>query len=128
MKALLSRQWVRYGCFIVTLLLVLGLSLVVGRRWGFQVGSAFGALLVFTPIVFGVPITNQRQYWHHRSYWLAVATLFVIHVVAFMSVLISHPGWRAVWVTLAAAVEAGIVAALLELVFGRTEPRRDKLV
>lgn len=127
-RSLFGRRWFRVGGFIVALGLISFLGSTVGRLFGRPVGDAFAALLICTPFIFWGTVERQRQYWRFRTYWAAIGGLLVVHVIAFMGVLTSHPEWRAWQVAVGAFLEVAILAAVLEALFMRTESRRDKPV
>lgn len=73
-----------------------------------------------TVIVFWVAVKQYRRHWHEISFWLKVAALLAVHVLAYTVVLLMLPDWRLLWFVPPSVVEAG----LLVLVLNRLVPRR----
>lgn len=76
------------------------------------------ALAVFTSGLFWVTIRQSRAYWRRLGFWLAIAGLLVVHLLAFISVLRVYPQWREIWFVPVMIVEAGLFGAILYLLFG----------
>ena len=65
-----------------------------------------------------VTIRQSRAYWRRLGFWLAIAGLLVVHLLAFISVLRVYPQWREIWFVPVMIVEAGLFGAILYLLFG----------
>ena len=76
------------------------------------------ALVVFTAGLFWVTVRQSRRYWRRPGFWLAIAGLLVVHLLAFISVLRAYPQWRGIWFVPVVIVEGGLFGAILYLLFG----------
>src|SRR5271155_2263958 len=78
----------------VAVLAVFAASIVLSKGAIGHVPGAWAALVVFTSCLLWVIVRQSRAYWHRRGFWLAIAGLLVIHLLAFISVLRVYPQWR----------------------------------
>ncbi len=106
--------------FLAAASLILALSIWTGitirRQWI--------ALAMWTAIVFGVVARNRKQQWDRMTFWLALAGLLMIHLLAYVAVLNTYPQWRLVWFALVSMVEAPLLHSVLDFVCGPPSERR----
>ncbi len=103
--------------------LIFALLVYTGHTSYLEHGGWIG-LLVYTSGLFWVTIRQSRDYWHRLGFWVTVAGLLVLHVLAFVAILHAYPQWRMIWFMPVIVVEGGLFGALLYLLFG--EPRHQK--
>jgi hypothetical protein len=85
-------------------------------------------LVCVTPIAFWYPARTYRRYWHRFTFWLVLAALLTLHVLAFVALLIRIPGWRLLWFVPTTLVESWIVLLVLEaMLHGRGRDRGSHL-
>jgi len=75
-------------------------------------------LTIFTPIIFWYPIRQYRHLWRRPSFWLTLAALLVLHLLAFTLALRSFP-LRPFWFMMIAGVEVALITIVLDLVLPR---------
>ncbi len=68
-----------------------------------------------TALIFWAVVKQFRHHWHRLSFWLKVAGLLAIHLLAYAVLLSRFPEWRLLWFVPLSVVEGG----LLVLVLGR---------
>jgi hypothetical protein len=73
----------------------------------------------FTPLVFWFVIKPFRYCWKRPTFWLAVAALLVVHLLAFGAVLPHYPRWPLLWFIPTSYVEAGLFLMILGKLFIR---------
>jgi len=75
----------------------------------------------FLPLL--ATISQSRAYWHRPGFWLAIAGLLALHLLAFISILRVYPQWREIWFVPVMIVEGGLFGAILYLLFGERKQR-----
>jgi hypothetical protein len=86
-----------------SLYVLISLSLMVGLIWAARSGVSNKALETFnniffaTLLLFGIFVPAYRSIWKEWRFWLAVAFLFVVHVLAWAIMLSRVSHWRAIW-------------------------------
>jgi hypothetical protein len=83
-----------------------------------RVSGSWIALVVFAAGLFWVTVRQSRGYWCLLAFWLTMAGLLVIHLLAFIAILRNYPQWRGIWFMPIVIVEAGVFGAILYLLFG----------
>jgi hypothetical protein len=96
--------------------LVFALLVYTGHTGG--VPGRWIALAVFTSCLFWVTIRQSRTYWHRPGFWVAIAGLLVLHLLAFVAILRAYPQWRGIWFWPIVIVEGGLFGAILYSLFG----------
>jgi hypothetical protein len=76
------------------------------------------ALAVYTAGLFWVTIRQSRTYWRSPGFWVAIAGLLAVHLLAFVAILRAYPQWRGIWFWPVVIVEGGLFGATLYLLFG----------
>jgi FtsH-binding integral membrane protein len=84
------------------------------------------ALAVFTAGLFWVTINQSKAYWRRFGFWLAIAGLLVVHSLVFVAILRAYPQWREIWFVPVVIVEAGLFGAILYLLFGHINSRKQR--
>ncbi len=57
----------------------------------------WGGLVLFTTFIFGFFINDSRRYFRERRFWLLTASLFGVHVAAFLAILWRIDEWKLLW-------------------------------
>ena len=105
-----------YVGIALAVLVVCAVAIVLSK--GAKVSGGWIALAVYTAGLFWVTIWQSRTYWRRRGFWVAVAGLLVVHLLAFVAVLRDYPQWRGIWFWFVVIVEGGLFGAILYLLFG----------
>jgi hypothetical protein len=103
--------------FLVAIALLVMIQAYTGYRGEVPVGW-FG-LAGFTPLVFWAVIKPLRMYRKRPTFWLAVAALLVVHLLAFVAVLLHYPRWPLLWFVPISYVEAALFLTILGKLFIR---------
>jgi hypothetical protein len=114
----IAQRFVLYVGIAVAVLGVFAAAIVLSKGAIGHVSGAWVALVAFTSCLFWVVVRQSRAYWHRLGFWLAIAGLLVVHLVAFISVLRVYPQWRGIWFVPVVIVEGGLFGAILYLLFG----------
>jgi hypothetical protein len=112
------RRFLLYVGIAIVVLLLVGAAVVLTKGAIGGVAWPWVALAVFTVGLFWVVIKQSRAYWRHVSFWLVIAALLVVHLLAFTAILRAYPQWREIWFWPIIVVEAGLFGAILYLLFG----------
>lgn len=112
---------------ILALLLeiLLGLALA-GAIIGYAVAGPFSwmpsmrwwSLAGTTALIFWAVVKQFRHHWRLLSFWLKVAALLTVHLLAYTVVLLKVPDWRLVWFVPLSVVEGGVLVLVLGKVAG----------
>jgi hypothetical protein len=81
------------------------------------------ALAVYTVGLFWVTVRQSTGYWRRPGFWMAIAGLLVVHLLAFVALLRAYPQWRGIWFWPIVIVEGGLFGATLYLLFGEPKHR-----
>ena len=98
---------------------VIALLVAFSIYTGIETRGSWLALVVWTPVIFWLVMKSSKQYWRHPTYWLLLAALMGMHLVAFVTILRAYPEWRPVWFVPISIVEGGLLAGFVELVLAR---------
>lgn len=101
------------GIIVASVLFAL-LSIYTGKR----ISVGWLGLVGFTPLIFWLVSRSQRRYWKRPTFWLAMTALLVLHVLAFVAILLRYPQWPLLWFVPVSLVEAAVFIAALGRVFG----------
>jgi hypothetical protein len=112
------RRFFLYIGIALSVLVVFAVVIVFGKGAGGHVPSAWIALVVYTSTLFWIIIRQSKQYWHHASFWLTIAGLLFVHVLAFVAILRAYTHFRGIWFMPIVIVEGGLFGAILYLLFG----------
>jgi hypothetical protein len=119
------REWT-FGKIVRRALVYLGLALgsltVIGLivafrvRTGIAISFRWIALAGYTALLFWVAIRSSREYWHRVVFWLTLAGLLAVHVLAFIAILTSYPEWRLIWFVPVVVFEAVVFQMIVNTV------------
>jgi hypothetical protein len=101
--------------FLAACSLFVAVSIYTGHTHGLPVGW-FG-LVGFTPLVFWAVIKSLRNHWKRRGFWFAVSALLVVHLLAFVGILLRYPQWPLLWFIPVSFAEAGLFVIVLGKLF-----------
>jgi apolipoprotein N-acyltransferase len=106
-------------------------ALVVRTGHAADMDAAFSGgwigLAIYTALLFWIIVRQSREYWQYVGFWLAVAGLLAVHLMAFVVILRSFSTWRVIWFMPIVIVEAGMFGAILFLLFSGRKRRRNGL-
>jgi hypothetical protein len=102
------------GVLIACALFVL-IAVYTGHTRELPIGW-FG-LAGFTPLIFWAVIKSLRKYWNCPTFWVAVLALLIVHLLAFVAVLLHYPRWPLLWFIPVSFVEAGVFLMILGKLF-----------
>lgn len=71
-----------------------------------------------TALIFWAVVKQFRHQWHRPSFWLEVAGLLAVHLVAYTVVLLRVPEWHLLWFVPVGVAEAGVLILVLAKVAG----------
>ena len=106
------------GIAIVVLVLF---TVITITTKGAKVPSRWLALAIYTVGLFWAIIRQSREYWRRPNFWLAIAGLLALHVLAFVAILQTYPEWRGIWFVPVVIVEGGLFGVILSWFLGRTK-------
>jgi hypothetical protein len=105
-----------YVGIALAVLVVFGVAIVLSK--GAKISGDWIALAVYTAGLFWVTIRQSRRYWRRPGFWLEIAGLLVVHLLAFVAILRAYPQFRGIWFWPIVIVEGGLFGAILYLLFG----------
>ena len=100
----------------LAVLVVFGVAIVLSK--GARIPGEWIALGVYTSGLFWITIRQSRPYWRRPGFWLAIAGLLVVHLLALVAILRAYPQFRGIWFWPIVIVEGGLFGAILYLLFG----------
>jgi len=109
------QRFLLYVGIALAVLVVCAAAVVLSK--GAKVSGGWIALAVYTAGLFWVTIRQSRTYWCRPGFWLAIAGLLFVHLLAFVAVLRAFPQWRGIWSWPVVIVEGGLFGAILYLLF-----------
>ena len=74
------------------------------------------AVILMTPITFGYPIHRHRECWGSFRFWLSLAILALVHVIALIYLLYRMERFNAIWLAMLNVVEWPLIHAALRWV------------
>jgi hypothetical protein len=86
-----------YILYVLIALALVGLALVVEGRWGHDAFIRWGGLGGFTSVLFCYFISESRQCFRERWFWMMTAALLVAHLTAFAIILTHVEDWKLMW-------------------------------
>jgi len=114
----IARRSLLYIGLALAALAVIGLLVAISVHTGTAFTGGWIGLVVYTSGLFWVTIRQSRDYWRRPGFWLALAGLLVVHLLAFVAILRTYPQWRMIWFIPVVIVEGGLFGAILYLLFG----------
>lgn len=120
---IVQRFFLYIGIALVVLV-VFAVAIVLSK--GSKLSGVWIALAVYTSGLFWITIRQSRGYWRRPGFWLAIAGLLVVHLLAFVAILRAYPQWRVIWFWPIGIVEGGLFGAILYLLFGAQTSARRK--
>jgi hypothetical protein len=115
-----ARRLLLYVGIALAALAAFALIFALSIRTGIVIPGRWIGLVMWTAIVFGVVVRARRKYWTLPIFWLAVAGLLIIHLLAFALVLNTYPQWRPLWFIPVAIGEAAMLGAVLDTLFANS--------
>jgi apolipoprotein N-acyltransferase len=83
------QRFLLYIGIALAVLVVFAVAIVLSK--GTTVSAEWLGLVVYTSGLFWVTIRQSREYWRRPSFWLAIAGLLVVHLLAFVAILRAYP-------------------------------------
>jgi apolipoprotein N-acyltransferase len=114
----IARRSLLYIGLALAALAVIGLLIAISVHTGTVFTGGWIGLMVYAAGLFWVTIRQSREYWQRPSFWLAIAGLLVVHLLAFVVILRAYPQWRMIWFMPVVIVEGGLFGTTLYLLFG----------
>ena len=78
-----------------------------------------------TAIILYYTISDYRRFWRRWRFWVAVAVLLTIHLIAYIAVLLKVEDFKIIWIALFTPAE--VVALTLGLNLALRGDKRDGL-
>ena len=89
-----------------------------------RLSAGWFGLVGFTPLVFWAAVKPLKRHWKRPAFRSAVAGLLVLHLLAFVAILLRYPQWPLLWFVPVSMVEAGLFAMILGKLFNQaSDPR-----
>jgi hypothetical protein len=111
------RRLLLYLCLALASLVVLGLVIAVSNYAHLAIPFRWVALIMYTSLLLYAVIKEFRRLWRHVPFWLSLAGLLAIHLLAFVAVLRAIPQWRLLWFIPVVYVESILFSTVLDLLF-----------
>jgi hypothetical protein len=86
-----------YALYTVIAFAFVGMAFVIQGKWGHEAFIRWGGLAGFTSGLFGYFINESRQYLRSQTFWVLIALLLIVHLVAFVILLVYMEEWRLMW-------------------------------
>jgi hypothetical protein len=112
----LVRRFFLYVGIALTVLAVIAVFIVLTKDA--QISGGWIGLVGYTSLLFWVTISKSRERWHRPMFWLAVAGLLAVHLLAFVAILRSYPQWRMIWFMPVVIIEVGLFSVILNMLLG----------
>jgi drug/metabolite transporter superfamily protein YnfA len=90
-----ARDFVLYGAISLGFMAVL--LFAAHRKVSPDAYTKWGGLTFFTAILFGNFITQSRQFFRSRPFWVLAGSLLTVHLAAFVILLVRASEWRGPW-------------------------------
>lgn len=121
-KAKIASRLLLYVGIAFGVLVAIALTMVIGVYAGYTHEPPVGwfGLAGFTPLIFWSVIKSLRRCWKRAAFWLSVAALLVLHILAFVAVLLHYPPWPLLWFIPISFIEAGLFVMILGKLFSDT--------
>lgn len=113
----IARRSLLYIGLAVAALAVIGLLVAISVQTGTAFTGGWIGLVVYTSGLFWVTIRQSREHWRRPGFWMAIAGLLVIHLLAFVAILRAYPRWRMIWFMPVVIAEGGLFGAIVYLLF-----------
>src|ERR1700674_2396197 len=110
------QRFLLYIGIALAVLVVFAVAIVLSK--GTTVSAEWIGLVVYTSGLFWVTIRQSREYWRRPSFWLAIAGLLVVHLLAFVAILRAYHRWHMIWFIPVVIVEGGLFGAFVYFFFG----------
>ena len=122
----LATRFLQYVGIALSFLLVCALLIAIAVYTGHSHEPPVGwfGLAGFTPLVFWAVVKPLRMWWKHATFWFAVVALLVVHLLAFVAVLLYYPRWPLLWFVPVSFVEAALFMMILGYLFNDTNGPR----
>jgi hypothetical protein len=82
---------------VIIAILFLKIVFVVQDKWGHDAFIRWGGLVGFTLGIFGLFVGHSEQVLQEWRFWVLIAILLVVHLVAFAIVLSNVEEWKLTW-------------------------------
>lgn len=105
--------------FLLVCVVFVVIAVYSGQTRGLPVGW-FG-LAGFTPPIFWAAVKPLKWLWNRPAFWLAVAALLGLHLLAFMAILLRYPQWPLLWFVPIGLIEAGVLFLVLDKLFNYSQ-------
>ena len=86
-----------YVLYVLIAFAFLGTVFVVEGRWGHDAFIRWGGLAGSTSVLFGYFISESRDFFRERRFWILTALLLAGHLTAFFLVLTHVEEWKLMW-------------------------------
>jgi apolipoprotein N-acyltransferase len=113
----IARRAFLYVGLALAALAVIGLLVAISVQTGAVFTGGWIGLAIYTSGLFWVTIRQSREYWRRPGFWMVIAGLLVVHLLAFVAILRAYPRWRMVWFMPVVIGEGGLFGAILYLLF-----------
>ena len=113
----IARRSLLYIGIALAALVVIGLLVAISVQTGTAFTVGWIGLVVYTLGLFWVTIRQSREYWRRPGFWMAIAGLLAVHLLAFVVILRAYPRWRMIWFMPVVIGEGGLFGAILYLLF-----------
>ena len=117
-----ASRFLLYVGIALGVLVAIALTILIGAYVGYTHEPSVGwlGLAGFTPLIFWSVVKSLRNRWKRPSFWLAVAALLVLHILAFAAVLTHYPRWPLLWFIPVSFIEAGVFVMILGKLFSES--------
>ena len=86
-----------YVLYILIGFVLTGAGMAVELKLGRADFIRWGGLTVYTAILFGLFIQESKQFVRVTRFWILMAALLVVHLTAFVILLLLIKDWRLMW-------------------------------
>jgi hypothetical protein len=86
-----------YFLYILIACALIAAGFAVGDKWGSAAFLRWGGLTGFTAVLFALFIGESSQLLREARFWILTTTLLVIHLIAFITLLLLIKEWRLTW-------------------------------
>ena len=116
-----------FGLYVLISLIVIGgiftayffnVSVDVFARWF--------AILALTAVLFGSVLSENRDLWHKRSFWVVLIVIFMMHCGGCVYVAVAKINFNGSKAIVAFIVETAILVILRAILYGLPKDRGDR--
>jgi hypothetical protein len=76
--------------------------------------ARWGGLILNTAILYGYFLKESRPFWHAWVFWLATASVFIVHLLSFIVILQRVEHWSVLWFLFMYAIEVPLLSVLCD--------------